>query len=87
MTTQAQQIQDMEEQLNWHWRNSMKVVRFFNFDARAAWPLPLLLLYARPSTLVITIINLYIFRFLEQKRPYISGSNAGCAYVSCCFFL
>lgn len=27
--TQAQEIQDTQEQLNWHWRNSMRVVRFF----------------------------------------------------------
>ncbi|OUT92527.1 MAG: hypothetical protein CBB87_01960 [Micavibrio sp. TMED27] len=67
MTTQAQQIQEMEEQLNWHWRNSMKPARFFNFDGRAAWPLPLLLIYPRTSTIVIAVINMIIFRMLEKR--------------------
>ena len=65
--SQAQQVQEMQEQLNWHWRNTMRTVRFFNFDARAAMPLPLLLVYARLSTLLLTIVTLFFFRFLEQK--------------------
>lgn len=64
--TQAQEIQDTQEQLNWHWRNSMRVVRF-SFDARAALPIPLLLVYARVSTIVLTIVFLVFFRFLEKK--------------------
>ena len=65
--TQAQEIQDAQEQLSWHWRNSMRVVRFFSFDARAALPMPLLLVYARPSTLMLTIVFLAFFRYLERK--------------------
>lgn len=65
--SQAKEIQEAQEQLNWSWRNTMRTVRFFSFDARAALPLPLLLVYARPSTLVLTIVTLLFFRFLEQK--------------------
>ncbi len=67
MVNAADEIQNVQEKLNWHWRNSMRVVRFLAFDARAAIPLPLLLIYARPSTLMLTIITLLIFRFLERK--------------------
>lgn len=67
MSSPADQIQAAEEQLNWHWRNSMRTVRFFTFDARAAMPLPLLLVYARVSTIVLTIVTLVLFRFLEQR--------------------
>jgi len=63
----AQQIEDLQEKLGWHWRNSMQVVRFFAFDSRSALPLPLLLVYARLSTLLLMIASLMLFRFLEQK--------------------
>ncbi len=45
----------------------MRVVRFLAFDARAAAPIPLLLVYARWSTLILTIVTLLIFRYFEQK--------------------
>lgn len=63
----AEELENIQEKMNWHWRNSMRVVRFFAFDARAAAPIPLLLVYARTSTLILTIITLLIFRFLENK--------------------
>lgn len=63
----AEQIQNIQEALNWHWRNSMRTVRFLAFDARAALPLPLLLVYARWSTLFLLIASLAFFRFLERK--------------------
>lgn len=63
----AEQLDNLQEKMNWHWRNTMRVVRFFAFDARAAAPIPLLLVYARPSTLMLTIITLLIFRFMENK--------------------
>ncbi len=59
---------DLEvEKANWHWRNSMRPVRFFNLDARAALPFFLLLVYARPVTLVFTILVVLFFRILESK--------------------
>ena len=45
----------------------MRPVRFLAFDARAALPLPLLLVYARLSTLILTIVTLMAFRHLERK--------------------
>jgi len=65
--SQSEQIDNIQEKLNWHWRNSMQVVRFFAFDARAALPLPLLLVYARWSTLFLMIGTLILFRFMERK--------------------
>ncbi len=65
--TAAQELQNLEEKMNWHWRNSMRVVRFFAFDARAAAPLPILLVYFRTSTFTLMILNLLVFRFLENK--------------------
>lgn len=55
------------EKANWHWRNTMRPVRFFNWDARAAWPFALLLVYARPITFILTIVVCIIFNFLEKK--------------------
>ncbi len=63
----AQEVENIQEKMNWHWRNSMRVIRFFTFDARAALPLPLLLVYARLSTLILTVITMFAFRLLEQK--------------------
>ncbi len=63
----SNQIQDIQEQLNWHWRNSMRTIRFFGFDARAALPLPLLMLHFRTWTVVLMIINLLLFHYLEKK--------------------
>ena len=64
----AQEIDNIQEKLNWHWRNTMRVVRFFAFDARAAFPVPLVLLRLvdwRSWTLLI--VTLLVFRYLENK--------------------
>lgn len=63
----GEELTNLQEQVNWHWRNSMRVVRFLAFDARASIPLPLLLVYARPSTMILTVITLMFFRHLERK--------------------
>lgn len=63
----AEELENLQEKMNWHWRNSMRPVRFLAFDARAALPLPLLLVYARWSTLFLTIVTMMLFRFLEQR--------------------
>ena len=65
--SQSQEIDNLQEKLNWHWRNSMQTVRFFAFDARSALPISLLLVYARWSTLCLMIITLVVFRYLERK--------------------
>lgn len=63
----VKEIDNIQEKVNWHWRNTMRPVRFLAFDARAALPLPLLLVYIRWSTIILTIVTLLVFRFLEQK--------------------
>ena len=63
----GEELETLEEKMNWHWRNSMRPIRFFAFDARAALPFPLLLVYARWSTLVLCILFLILFRQLERK--------------------
>ncbi len=56
-----------EERENWHWRNSMRPVRFFNLDARAAAPFAVLLFYARPITLFLAVFLTIVFVLLERK--------------------
>lgn len=63
----AKELELIQEKMNWHWRNSMRPVRFFAFDGRAAIPVPILLVHARWSTLALMIITLLVFRFLEHK--------------------
>jgi hypothetical protein len=57
----------IEEKNNWHWRNSMRPVQFFNIDARAAIPFCTLLVYFRPITLFLTISSTVIFIALEKR--------------------
>lgn len=63
----VKEIENIQEKLNWHWRNSMRVVRFFSFDARSALPIPVLLVYARWSTITILVLFLVFFKILEAK--------------------
>lgn len=61
-----EEFENIQEMQNWHWRNSMRPIRFFAFDARAAIPYVFLLLYARLVTLVICVIVTAIFAILER---------------------
>ena len=63
----ANQEADLQEQINWHWRNTMRPVRFFNFDAKAAIPFIFLLFYFRTVTIVFAVIVLIIFWLLEKN--------------------
>ena len=63
----ANQIADLQEQINWHWRNTMRPVRFFNMDARAGVPYFMLLIYARPITLVFVLITTVTFKIMEKR--------------------
>ena len=56
-----------EERANWHWRNTMRPVRFFGLDARAAIPFCVLLFYFRPVTLALAIVITTIFVILERR--------------------
>jgi len=51
----------------WHWRNTMKPVRFFQFDARAGFFIILVLIHARFWTLGLLIAVLVVFWILERK--------------------
>ncbi|MEM6810936.1 MAG: IcmT/TraK family protein [Pseudomonadota bacterium] len=56
-----------EEKVNWHWRNSMRPVKFFGIDARAAIPFLVLLVYFRPISVFLTILSTIIFVALEKR--------------------
>jgi len=56
-----------DEKVNWHWRNSMRPVRFFAMDVRAAIPWAVLLVYARPWTIFLAIATSVIFTSLEKR--------------------
>lgn len=62
----AQQQQEEVVQ-TWHWRNTMKPVRFFMFDARAGLFVVLLLIHARLWTLYLLMTVLGVFNILERK--------------------
>jgi intracellular multiplication protein IcmT len=52
---------------SWHWRNTMKPVRFFQFDARSVIFLLLVLVHARLWTLYLLIGVNIIFWILERR--------------------
>ena len=56
-----------EERANWHWRNSMRPVRFFGLDARAAIPFFITLFHFRIVTVFFTILLTSVFIFLERR--------------------
>jgi len=62
----SKQLENIKDQINWHWRNSMHTVRFFGLDARAVLPFLVMLVYARLSTLILTIIVVIVFHTLEK---------------------
>ena len=63
----SKQIHMIQAQLNAHWRDSFRPVRFFAFDGRCSIVVPILVFHIRVYTLVFCIILLFIFRFLEKK--------------------
>lgn len=56
-----------EGEVNWHWRNTMKPVRFFQFDARVGVFILLLLVHFRVWTLCLMIGVFFVFWILERK--------------------
>ena len=61
------QVAELQEQVNWHWRNTMRPVRFFGFDAKAAIPFCFLLFYFRVSTIIFAAVVMTIFYLLEKR--------------------
>lgn len=60
-------VQELQERVNWHWRNTMRPIRFFGLDARAVIPFTLWLVYLRPVTIVLTILSTALFVILEKQ--------------------
>jgi intracellular multiplication protein IcmT len=58
---------ETENEVRWHWRNTMKPVRFFQFDARSGFFVILVLMHARLWTLYLMIGVNIIFWILERK--------------------
>lgn len=56
-----------EERVNWHWRNSMRPVRFFGADARLAIPWFVVLFHARLYTFALAILLTIVFIALERR--------------------
>jgi intracellular multiplication protein IcmT len=56
-----------EERVNWHWRNSMRPVRFFALDARCAVFWLIWLFYIRWVSTFIVITFTMVFIFLERR--------------------
>ena len=56
-----------EERVNWHWRNSMRPVRFFGADARLAVPWFIVLFHARLFTFSLAILLTVVFIALERR--------------------
>ncbi|MGH1403890.1 MAG: IcmT/TraK family protein [Alphaproteobacteria bacterium] len=63
----AQELENLEAKLNWHWRDTMRTIRFLGFDARVAFLIPVWLVYLRWSTIILSFIVFYIFKMLENK--------------------
>ena len=58
---------NMETSGDWHWRNSMKPVRFFALDARVAIFFMVFLVHMRPWTLGLFVAVCILFWILERK--------------------
>lgn len=83
----SEQIDNIEDKLNWHWRDSMKIVRFFKFDARAGLVvIPIFFKLFEWRIWLLVFIALTFFNFLEKKgltfpaairmfRAFIVGRN------------
>lgn len=52
---------------NFHWRDTMREVRFFAFDARSAAPILLFIMHMRTWTLVLAILTMIAFSMLERR--------------------
>ena len=66
---------DYETEMDYHWRNTMKPVRFFMFDARAAiFIFPVLFRMFSWWSWALFIIMLAFFWFLERKGLVFSAA-------------
>lgn len=63
----ATELENLEAKMNWHWRDTMRTIRFLGFDARCAFLIPVWLVYLRWSTIGISFLVFYGFKTLEKK--------------------
>lgn len=61
------ELENLEAKMNWHWRDTMRTVRFMGFDARVAFLVPVWLIYLRWSTIILSFLVFYTFKFLENR--------------------
>lgn len=61
------ELENMEAKMNWHWRDTMRTIRFMGFDARVAFLVPVWLVYLRWSTIILSFMVFYTFKFLENR--------------------
>jgi intracellular multiplication protein IcmT len=77
---------DVQTEGDWHWRNSMKPVRFFALDARVAIFFMLFIVHMRTFTFGLFWFMCFLFWMLERKgltfdaalrslRTWILGAN------------
>ncbi|MDD9900228.1 MAG: IcmT/TraK family protein [Alphaproteobacteria bacterium] len=55
------------EEAGWHWRNSMKPVRFFNLDGRAGFFVVVFIIHARLYTLCLLLTVFFVLWLLERR--------------------
>lgn len=68
MANAAKNLIEQQDAINWHWRNTMRPVRFFAMDARAAMAFLILLPnMARLSVWIFCLTVTFIFMILEKK--------------------
>ena len=60
---------NVEDQGDYHWRNSMRPTRFFAFDSRAALAILLVIVHIREWTIVLAIVTMAAF-WLAERRGY-----------------
>ena len=58
---------DYETEMDYHWRNTMKPVRFFIFDAKVAAFFLIFIIHMRVWTLCLLFIILIFFWLLEKR--------------------
>ncbi|MGH1375033.1 MAG: IcmT/TraK family protein [Alphaproteobacteria bacterium] len=63
----VKELENIEAKMNWHWRDTMRTVRFLSFDARVAFLIPIWLVYLRWSTIILSFLVFYMFKFFENR--------------------
>ncbi|MEA1938881.1 MAG: IcmT/TraK family protein [Pseudomonadota bacterium] len=66
----------------WHWRNSMRPVRFAALDARTAIPFVFAMIHFRQWTVILAFVVTMLFWWLERKGlTFDAALRAGRSWV------